>query len=165
MALASSVRAAHDADAGLVAARLDAEHEGRVAVHARPDRRGPDAAPDAAARRCGRDLEPHRDRVDVVGLVVAAAHADLDEAQRLVERLRDGVVGAHLEEELARRCAASRLRDERVHEAAAEPDAPRERGDRDGLDVGLAAPGGREQPGVPEQSTLGASASSSTATR
>ena len=53
-------RAAHDADAGLVARRLDAEHEGRVAVHGR--RRvvaagvvgavgsAPDAAPDSAGR-------------------------------------------------------------------------------------------------------------------
>ena len=72
------MRAADDADAGLVAARLDAEHEGRVAVHVPPRVGG--AAVGAhrirAGRRPGdrgRHVEPHHDRVDVVGLVVAAA--------------------------------------------------------------------------------------------
>ena len=49
----------------------------------------------------------------------------------------------------------ARLRDEGVHEAPAEAHTPRERCDRDGLDVALAAAGRREEPCVAEQSTLG----------
>ena len=115
--------AADDADAGLVAARLDAEHEGFGAVHVHapassPRRFWADALQHESrsthrrlrivgppTARPGRPPIPprpaHHDRVDVVGLVVARAPPDLDEPLRRVQRLRDRVVGPHLEEHVA----------------------------------------------------------------
>ena len=67
--------AADDADAGLVARGLDAEHDHRLGV------------------------PPHGVRVGAAGRVVAPAQADHREALGLVERVRGLVVGAHLEED------------------------------------------------------------------
>ena len=62
-------------------------------------------------------IELHDDRIDVVGLVVARATPDLGESLGAVQRLRDGVVGAHLEEEVAR-AARRRLGDQRAQQRA-----------------------------------------------
>ena len=69
-----------------------------------------------------------------------------------VERLRDGVVGAHLEEHLARRRAARASVEQRAR-AAPDPDpGPADAlGDRDRLDVGIRRPARRAQPGVADQ--------------
>ena len=98
--------------------RLDAEHERVVAVHADAfagsvgcsERSGSRVGVRQLRARRG-DLQAHHDRVDVVGLVVAAPHAELLEAEPAVEPLRRRVVGAHLEEHLAG-AALARLGDQ-----------------------------------------------------
>ena len=140
---------AHDADAGLVAAGLDAEHERFDGVHVH----APASVADAAtAGRAAHPwvLELHHDGVDVVGLVVPRAASHLDESLGGVERLRDRVVGAHLEEDLVHP-AGRGLAEECVQQRAAPPPAPGARGDRDRLDVGILRPSRRAKPRIADE--------------
>ena len=77
--------AAHDADAGLVAGGLDAEHE-RLKVF--------------GSQRL--EVGAHHERIDAIGHVVALAKVDLLEAQRPIEANRARVVGANLEKHIVR---------------------------------------------------------------
>ncbi len=83
--------AAHDANAGLVARRLDAENESFSHHESEPSVGAHFDTIDA------REVEHHQNRVGVARLVVALANADLLEAEPLIHALRDLVVGAHLE--------------------------------------------------------------------
>ncbi len=138
---------ADDADARLVAGGLDAEDEGagvgaRGLVGVRLGVRGGGCGAlggrvprlgDLGRRRGEGDA--HHDGVHVVRLVVVRAHGDGLEAERGVQGLRDRVVGAHLEQDLAG-AADVRFRDETGQEGAPDPPTAAPVGDGDGLHVG-----------------------------
>jgi hypothetical protein len=107
------------------------------------------AGRDGGAARGGpaAQVELHHDRVDVVGLVVPRLAADLEEALRHVQRLGDGVVGPHLEEDVLHP-APFRLDEEFPQQRAAPASAAGLLGDRDGLDVGIRRPAHRAKPGI-----------------
>ena len=113
--------AAHDADAGLVARRLDAEHQ-RLVTHRRSPLR--------------QRLRMH-ERVDAARLVVAAAQVLMRvEPAAFVEVARCGVVGAHLEHD---ECPQPRRRARASSSSSSSrprPRALRARGDRNRHDVG-----------------------------
>ena len=119
---------ADQSDAGLVAGRLDAQHQ-----------RG---------RHHAQHL-PHDHGVDAGRLVVAAPDPDLGEAVPQVQLPRPGIVLPHLEQDL-RAAAAARLGDERGQQRRAGPLAPATRIHGHRHHVGL-RPAGEHHPGVPDQ--------------
>ena len=80
--------AAHDTNAGFIAAGFDAEHDWLLGATGRQFVTG--------------QHESHHDRVDAIGLIVVFAHIDANEAELAVKLLRNRIVGANLEEHLGR---------------------------------------------------------------